>query len=151
MASTEQLSTARIRQSAPGAALVEAAPLDALGLREMPTDTHFLRDHFGIPDLDPEGWTLDLAGDGRGVSLTLDDLKSMRSVSLSVVLECAGHRRSEYEPATRGVGWGIGAVSEAVWTGVRLRDVLGLLGTRALNGHVLLGGFDGDAMAAAGP
>ena len=116
----------------------------------MPTDTHFLRDHFGIPDLDPEGWTLELAGDGRGVSLTLDDLKGMGSVSLSVVLECAGHRRSEYEPAARGVGWGIGAVSEAVWTGVRLRDVLELLGTHVLNGHVLLEGADAGLVGDAG-
>src|SRR4051794_17300150 len=108
----------------------------------MPTKSHFLRDHFGIPELDPEGWTLNLGGDGHALSLTLDDLKGMRSVSLSVVMECAGHRRSEYDPATRGVGWGIGAVSEAVWTGVRLRDVLELLGTRVLDGHVLLEGAD---------
>ena len=128
--------------SAPGAAVVEASPLAALGLRQMPTDTHFLRDHFGIPDLDEETWTLGLSGPGRELRLTLDDLKALPARSLTVVLECAGHRRNEYEPPARGVGWGVGAVSEAVWTGARLRDVLGLLGTGDTAGHVLLEGAD---------
>ena len=142
MAAVDQFFLSRVAHSAPGAAVVEASPLAALGLRQMPTDTHFLRDHFGIPDLDEETWTLGLSGPGRELRLTLDDLKALPARSLTVVLECAGHRRNEYEPPARGVGWGVGAVSEAVWTGARLRDVLGLLGTGDTAGHVLLEGAD---------
>src|SRR5579864_4251020 len=42
----------------------------------------------------------------------------------SSTTECAGHRRSEYQPNTAGLQWGVGAVSEARWTGVPLSDLL---------------------------
>src|SRR5258708_2864540 len=106
---------------------VEAAPLAALGLREMPTETHFRRDHFGVPDAESRSWTLELVGaDGERLSLTIDDVERLPPVSLGVVLECAGHRRSEFAPIAKGLQWGVGAVSEAVWTGARLADLLQL-------------------------
>jgi DMSO/TMAO reductase YedYZ molybdopterin-dependent catalytic subunit len=57
------------------------------------------------------------------------------------VLECAGHRRSEYQPATRGLPWQTGAVSEAVWAGTSLAHVLEQAGVRD-GRFVLLEGAD---------
>jgi DMSO/TMAO reductase YedYZ molybdopterin-dependent catalytic subunit len=108
----------------------------------MTTETHFRRDHFGIPDLDRESWTLDVGGaTRRSLALTLDDLQRLPHVSLAVVLECAGHRRAEFDPPARGIPWGIGAVGEAVWTGTRLRDVLRIAEPLGAT-HVVLEGAD---------
>jgi DMSO/TMAO reductase YedYZ molybdopterin-dependent catalytic subunit len=127
---------------APPGAIVEAAAPAALGLDPMPSETHFQRDHFGVPDLDPGTWTLDVGGAAhRALALTIDDLERLPRVSLAVVLECAGHRRAEFDPPARGIPWGIGAVGEAVWTGARLRDVLGIAEPQGAT-HVVLEGAD---------
>jgi DMSO/TMAO reductase YedYZ molybdopterin-dependent catalytic subunit len=41
-----------------------------------------------------------------------------------VVLECAGHRRTELIPQPPGLPWACGAVGEARWTGTSLRTLL---------------------------
>ena len=56
--------------------------------------------------------------------LGLGDLKALPHRELSAVLECAGHRRAEFQPPARGVAWGLGTLSEARWGGVSLTDVL---------------------------
>jgi hypothetical protein len=37
-------------------------------------------------------------------------------------MECGGNGRAFFAPQTRGNQWGNGAISNAEWTGVRLRD-----------------------------
>jgi DMSO/TMAO reductase YedYZ molybdopterin-dependent catalytic subunit len=104
---------------------VRPAPLSALGLAGMPTELHFVRSHFGIPTIEPETWVVELVGAvAHPLRLSLDDLRRRRPSSRSVVLECAGHRRNELQPATPGLQWGPGAVSEAHWAGVSLSDLL---------------------------
>jgi DMSO/TMAO reductase YedYZ molybdopterin-dependent catalytic subunit len=104
---------------------IRPSPLAALGLVEMPTEFHFVRSHFEVPPIDPQTWTLELGGAvDHPLSFSLADLREMPSRTQSVTLECAGHRRNEFEPSTSGVQWGAGAVSEARWTGVRLSDLL---------------------------
>lgn len=104
---------------------VRPTSLEALALDELPTELHFIRSHFGVPALDPETWTLRIDGAVRGErSYSLAELRERHVRSQSVVLECAGHRRREYEPNTAGLQWGVGAVSEARWTGVALSDLL---------------------------
>jgi DMSO/TMAO reductase YedYZ molybdopterin-dependent catalytic subunit len=104
---------------------IRPTPLDALAFDELPSELHFVRSHFGVPALDPETWTLQIDGAVRSErSLSLWELRERRVRSQTVVLECAGHRRSEYQPNTAGLQWGVGAVSEARWTGVPLSDLL---------------------------
>jgi sulfite oxidase len=104
---------------------VRPTPLHALALDELPTELHFVRSHFGVPALDPETWTLRIDGAVRSErSHSLAELRERHVRSQTVVLECAGHRRSEYEPNTAGLQWAAGAVSEARWTGVSLSDLL---------------------------
>ena len=122
----------------PPGQIAEATPLRALALREMPTSLHFRRDHFAVPRREPGAWTLDV--DGRRLSLA--DLRRLPKRTQPVVLQCAGDRRSEYQPPTRGVPWSLGAVSEATWSGAALRDVLAFAGTRRAP-YVVLEGADG--------
>jgi len=88
-------------------------PLTALELADIPTALHFVRRHFSTPAHDPARWSLELRGNDRSVALDLDGLRSLQRRALRVVLECAGHRRAEFEPAPRGIPWAAGAVSEA--------------------------------------
>jgi DMSO/TMAO reductase YedYZ molybdopterin-dependent catalytic subunit len=104
---------------------IRPAPLPALALAGMPSDLHFVRSHFGIPAIDPLTWVIEVVGAvERPQHLSLADLLVRRSCSRSVVLECAGHRRDEFWPATPGLQWGPGAVSEAEWTGTSLAELL---------------------------
>jgi sulfite oxidase len=121
---------------------VRATPLSLLGSAEIPTEAHFRRDHFPAPFLDPDTWALDIEGAvSRRLSLSIEDIRRLPSTSLRVVLECAGHRRGEYAPAARGVQWGYGAMSEAVWTGVPLRELLDIAAPHGAT-HAVLEGVD---------
>jgi len=123
---------------------VRPAPLAALRLKQgMPTDFHFVRSHFGVPLIDHSRVALDLGGAvKRELHLSLRELLGRPSRSLTVVLECAGHRRKEFSPATAGLPWSTGAVSEARWTGVPLADLLAEVQPSARVCEVLFEGCD---------
>ena len=100
-------------------------PLAALALEDLPTEHHFVRSHFGIPALQSREWVLDVSnGAEHSRSYSLAELMRRPSRTQTVVLECAGHRRREFQPDTSGLQWGPGAVSEARWTGVPLAELL---------------------------
>jgi DMSO/TMAO reductase YedYZ molybdopterin-dependent catalytic subunit len=103
---------------------VRPATLASLELDAMPTALHFRRSHFPVPA--PPGSVAVTGEVRRPFTIDLEALRERGSVhTVRAVLECAGHRRSELDPPAPGISWGLGAVSEAEWTGVRLRDVLG--------------------------
>jgi DMSO/TMAO reductase YedYZ molybdopterin-dependent catalytic subunit len=58
------------------------------------------------------------------------------------VVECAGNGRVYYEPPKEGLQWQDGAVGNAEWTGVLLRDILEKAGVKATALEVLLVGAD---------
>ncbi|GAX21604.1 sulfite oxidase [Fistulifera solaris] len=60
------------------------------------------------------------------LSLSLDELKSMPSTTVTVTLQCSGNRRSGFNEhqRTSGTAWGQGAISTATFKGVRLADLL---------------------------
>ena len=123
-------------QQAIGAGLVvhQADPLNAEtplpllpGAAVVPSDRFYVRNHFGIPDLDAATWRLEINGlAGWPLSLSLAELRAMSSWTAVVTLECAGNGRSGLEPSVPGEQWGLGAVGTAAWTGVLLTDVLDL-------------------------
>lgn len=94
-----------------------------------PNETFYVRNHLWVPQVDPKAFTLDIElPDGEEVQYTLDDLKKkFDPVTVTATLQCSGNRRShmnEQARPTNGLPWDVGAVSNAEWTGVRLRDVL---------------------------
>jgi DMSO/TMAO reductase YedYZ molybdopterin-dependent catalytic subunit len=104
---------------------IRPTPVAALGLPDMPTGLHFVRNHFDVPAPPAGTWSLELDGTvERPATFSLDDLRSFPARTQTVTLECAGHRRSEFAPSATGVQWGVGALSEARWTGVALEDLL---------------------------
>ena len=101
--------------------------------------------------IDATGWRLRVEGDGveRPLEFTYDDIRAMPARSLICYLECAGNHRSMFEllqgRETLGTQWGTGAVGNAEWTGVALRDVLLAAGMTAEAVSVLLVGLDSEA------
>jgi DMSO/TMAO reductase YedYZ molybdopterin-dependent catalytic subunit len=128
------------RASAPD--LWRPTPLAALELEETPTELHFVRSHFPSPELEPALWSLELRGSARSLALDLDSLRSLPQRTLSVVLECAGHRRAEFKPVPHGLPWATGAVAEARWTGPSLAAVLTQAGVPIDAREVVLEGGD---------
>jgi DMSO/TMAO reductase YedYZ molybdopterin-dependent catalytic subunit len=110
----------------------------------MPNAHFYVRNHFQIPTFAEQTWRLKIGGlVERPQSLSLRDLKNMRSQTLVVTLECAGNGRSLMDPPIEGEKWELGAVSTAEWIGVPLVEVLDRAGIKAGVREVLFRGADG--------
>src|SRR6516164_1985481 len=121
------------------------SPLPALGAGLLvPNALFYVRNHFGMPDLDADSWRLAVGGlVGRRLSLDLDRLRAMPPTTAVVTLECAGNGRAGFWPPAPGEQWGLGAVSTAEWTGVPLTEVLDRAGIAATAHEVVFRGADG--------
>jgi DMSO/TMAO reductase YedYZ molybdopterin-dependent catalytic subunit len=110
----------------------------------------FVRWHLAaIPKLDAKTWTLAIGGDTaeREVKLTLAELrKAFKPAEVTAVNQCSGNRRGLFEPHVAGVEWGAGAMGNAVWRGVRLKDVLARAGVRGNAAEVVADGADRGAI-----
>lgn len=119
-------------------------PLPVLGRGTTPSAQFYIRNHFGIPCLDPARWRLHVGGLTEWpLSLSLAHLRAMPAARAVVTLECAGNGRAGLEPPVPGEQWALGAVSTAEWTGVPLTEVLSLAGVQAGAEHVVFSGADG--------
>ena len=115
-----------------------------------PTNLFFVRSHGNVPEVDADSYRLEINGRAlRRLSLSLDEIKNnFERVSVSATLQCAGNRREELmalESIPNELGWGVEAISHAVWSGARLRDMLadaGLESEADLHLHVEFGGLD---------
>jgi DMSO/TMAO reductase YedYZ molybdopterin-dependent catalytic subunit/glyoxylase-like metal-dependent hydrolase (beta-lactamase superfamily II) len=112
-----------------------------------PTELFFVRNHGPVPEVDAASYRLTVGGLVREpLGLSLADLKErFERVTVHAALMCAGNRRSELAavaPLPGEVPWGAGAIGNASWTGVRLRDVLLAAGVDAVAGHVAFTGLD---------
>jgi DMSO/TMAO reductase YedYZ molybdopterin-dependent catalytic subunit len=110
----------------------------------------FVRWHLAaIPQVDAKTWTLALGGDAaeREVKLTLAELKKgFKPAEVRAVNQCSGNRRGLFEPHVAGVEWGAGAMGNAVWRGVRLKDVLARAGVKGSASEVVADGADRGAI-----
>ncbi len=106
----------------------------------------FVRWHLAaIPRVNAKEWTLSVGGESAERELTLDlqQLKTQfKAAQVTAVCQCSGNRRGLFEPHVSGVEWGVGAMGNAVWRGVRLKDVLQKAGVRANALEVVLDGAD---------
>ena len=96
---------------------------------------HFIRNNGQIPEVasgDPRAWRLTIDGEvNTPLTLTAGELESrFPVVTRQLQMECGGNGRALFSPQTRGNQWGNGAISNAEWTGVRLRDVLQAAGVK---------------------
>lgn len=80
------------------------------------------------------------------MSLSMDDLLQLPSVTIPVTLVCAGNRRKEENMLKKSIGfnWGPCAVSTSHWTGVRLGDLVRRAGPLFGAKHVCFRGPRGE-------
>jgi DMSO/TMAO reductase YedYZ molybdopterin-dependent catalytic subunit len=115
-------------------------------------DAFFVRYHLAsIPEIDPRSWRLRVGGASaqRSLELSLDDLRNgFERVSIAAINQCSGNRRGLFTPRVAGVQWQNGAIGNATWTGVRLRDVLRKAGVREDALETVLDGADSPLLPA---
>lgn len=111
-----------------------------------PNDAFFVRYHLAnIPlSIDPAAFRLEIKGlVEKPVKLSLADLKSQFDhVEVAAVNQCSGNSRGFFKPRVGGGQLGHGAMGNALWKGVRLRDVLDRAGVKATAKQVVCNGLD---------
>jgi sulfite dehydrogenase len=127
------------------------APLAAFHTPITANADFFVRYHLaGLPEMDAlKNWSLKVAGDAAQTPLTftLDQLKAkFKHAEITAVCQCSGNRRGYSDPHVPGVEWGVGAMGNARWTGVRLKDVLAATGIKAGAVELILNGADGPVL-----
>jgi DMSO/TMAO reductase YedYZ molybdopterin-dependent catalytic subunit len=97
-----------------------------------PADQFFTTQHYGHPEVDPAAYRLKVTGlVNRPLSLSLDDLRGLRSAELVAGFECSGNRRPLQ-----------GLCGNGRWTGVPLRTVLERAGVKAEAREIVFFGAD---------
>ena len=100
-----------------------------------PNEAFYVRWHLeGIPNaVDLNDWKLQIDGNvNKSLAFTLTELMTkFKPVSLAAVNQCSGNSRSQMQPRVAGGQWGHGAMGNAMWTGVRLHDLLNMAGVKS--------------------
>ena len=110
-----------------------------------PNDRFFVRWHWSlIPDaIDIPTYRLAVRGAvDRPQSLSMADILALPRVELAAVNQCSGNSRGFFSPPVAGAQWANGAMGNAKWAGVRLRDVLDRAGVKAGALAVRFNGLD---------
>ncbi|XP_025831817.1 probable sulfite oxidase, mitochondrial [Agrilus planipennis] len=115
-----------------------------------PNELFYVRNHLPVPEVDPKKYELevDVEGTNKSIKLTVESLKKLPKHTITATIMCAGNRRSEMTEVkpVKGLSWGVGALGNAEWSGVLLRDVLISMGIDENSNfqHVQFEGLDTD-------
>jgi DMSO/TMAO reductase YedYZ molybdopterin-dependent catalytic subunit len=118
-----------------------------------PNDQHYVSWHWATyPDeIKVDSYRLAVRGEvDRTLSLSLDDIQSLPQFEIVAVSQCAGNSRMSMMPRVAGAQWAGGSLSNARWTGVRIKEVLDRAGVKAGAIQVRFGGLD-EAVTSDGP
>ena len=111
-----------------------------------PNELFFVRYHLSrIPELNVKRWNLRIAGEAvkKPFELTMEKLRrEFETVEINALCQCSGNRRGLFSPHVPGIQWGYGAMGNARWKGVRLKDILNRAGLRASVLEVSFNGAD---------
>src|SRR5579863_3818195 len=111
-----------------------------------PNEAFYVRWHLdGIPNrVDLKEWRLQIEGNvAKPQAFSLPELmQKFKAVSVAAVNQCSGNSRSRLQPRVAGGQWGNGAMGNALWTGVRLRELLDEAGIKTGSLQVQFEGLD---------
>jgi DMSO/TMAO reductase YedYZ molybdopterin-dependent catalytic subunit len=111
-----------------------------------PNNLHYVSWHWAdFPsDIDVDKFRLTVRGHvNQTLSLSIKDiLHGLPRVEIAAVSQCAGNSRIFMQPRVAGAQWANGSMSNALWTGVRLKDVLDRAGVKPGAVQVRFGGLD---------
>jgi DMSO/TMAO reductase YedYZ molybdopterin-dependent catalytic subunit len=110
-----------------------------------PNDQFYVRWHWAvIPNsVDVRNFKLSVRGHvDQALSLSIEDILRLPRVELAAVNQCSGNSRGFFLPRVPGAQWAHGAMGNAKWTGVRLKDVLDRAGVQSGAVQVRFKGLD---------
>jgi DMSO/TMAO reductase YedYZ molybdopterin-dependent catalytic subunit len=111
-----------------------------------PNDAFYVRWHLGsIPnEIDVASFRLRIHGEvNNPIELSLEQIQhDFNPVQLAAVNQCSGNSRGFFNPRVPGGEWGNGAMGNALWTGIRLKDLLERAGLRRSAVQVRFNGLD---------
>lgn len=114
-----------------------------------PNNAFFVRYHLSdIPEVSAATWKVTIGGPGaqKPGEFTLDQLKTQfEKVEIAAVNQCSGNRRGYSDPHVPGVEWGPGAMGNAKWAGVRLKELLDKVGLAKETIEIAFNGAEGPA------
>jgi len=117
-----------------------------------PNDAFFVRWHLAGVPTQIDGAAFEIKVHGRvkqPLALKVADLQNQfEAVEVAAVCQCSGNSRGFFNPRVAGGEWGNGAMGNALWKGVRLRDVLNKAGIGADAVQVRFNGADGPVLPA---
>jgi len=108
-------------------------------------DVFFKRNQGQIPEtpVSLADWRLSVEGlVKKDLRLTFEDLRRLPKVEAADTLECSGNGRSLLTEKASGNPWTIGGVGNAIWGGIRLKDLLEKAGLQQNANHVAFEGLD---------
>jgi DMSO/TMAO reductase YedYZ molybdopterin-dependent catalytic subunit len=121
-------------------------PVNYFDVPFTPNNRFFVRYHNAvIPEVKAGEWRLRIGGDAvrMPLELSLEQLRrDFKPVEIAALCLCSGNRRGLFQPQVPGVQWGSGAMGNARWRGVRLKDVLAGAGIDKSALEVSLDGAD---------
>ncbi len=111
-----------------------------------PNEAFYVRWHLAdIPNgVDLSDWKLKIEGNvNKPLAFTLSELtQKFKPVSIAAVNQCSGNTRSGFQPRVPGGQWGNGAMGNAMWTGVHLRELLDAAGVKSGSVQVQFQGLE---------
>src|SRR6267143_6761350 len=111
-----------------------------------PTDQFYVRWHWSVipTAIDVDKFRLAVRGHvDKMLSLSLTDIvNGLPRVELAAVNQCSGISRGFFQPRVPGGEWANGAMGNALWRGVRLKDVIDRAGVKAGALQVRFNGLD---------
>jgi len=110
-----------------------------------PNEAFYVRYHIPPPSqIDLSSWRLKVDGlVERPLELSQEDLRrKFTPATIVAVNQCSGNSRGFFSPRVFGGQWANGAMGNAAWTGVRLRDVLSMAGLKPGALEITFNGLD---------
>ena len=115
-----------------------------------PNDLFFVRWHWAVipTDINVDSYSLSVHGHvAKPLTLSLKQIMSLPRTELAAVNQCSGNSRGYFQPRVAGGEWSNGAMGNAKWMGVRLKDVLDLAGVKPGAVRVRFAGGDDPVVA----
>lgn len=116
-----------------------------------PNDAFFVRYHLAnMPtSIDPDTYRLNISGHvDNTLTLSLKELKAMKTVEVVAVNQCSGNSRGFSAPRVFGAQLGNGSMGNARWVGVSVKTVLALAGVKEGATLVSFNGLDAPVLPA---
>ena len=115
-----------------------------------PNEYFFVRWHLSqiLTKIDIDTFRLYIGGSvDKPLALSINDLKTKFTPDSVVALAiCAGNSRSTFDPKVPGSQWRNGAMGNAKWKGVKLKDILAMAGVKNGSIEVTFEGLDKGAL-----